>query len=132
MIDRSFTFEQFRKSVIAECRATLLNFSLKIHQSTKNLLRTRRAAGNVDIDGDKPIDSLHHGVRVENPPRTGTCPHADTPFRLRHLKPDPLKHRHHFHRDAARDDHKIALSRTKPHDLRAETRDIEPARTRRH
>src|SRR5262249_38162203 len=64
---------------------------------------------------------------VEHSASRGTSTHADAPLGLRHLEPDPLQDWHHFHRNAARNDHQVALTRTESHDLGAKPCDVEPA-----
>src|SRR5439155_26173201 len=43
-----------------------LNLVLQIDDRLDHLLRTRRTAGNVDIDRNKAIDALHDGIVIED------------------------------------------------------------------
>ena len=112
--------------------APLLDLALKVHDRAEDLLRTRGAAGNVDVHRHEPIDPLDHRICVEHAARAGTGAHADAPLRLGHLLPDSLEHREHLHRHAPRDDHQVALPRAEPHRLGAEASDVEPARADGH
>ena len=87
-------------------------------------LRTRRAPGNVDVDGDDPIDALQGGVVVEHPARRRAGAHRDHPFGLQHLVIDLPERARHLVRHAARDDHQIGLARRGAEELHAEARDV--------
>ena len=119
-----------RRSALAELaaaeRAGPLDLVLQVDDRLQQLLRPRRAAGDVDVHRDEAVDALHDGVGVEDAAGGGAGAHRDAPFRLRHLQPDPLQHRHHLHRHPAGDDHQVALPRAEPHDLGAEAGDVVP------
>src|ERR1035438_8267251 len=92
-------------------RGHLVDLVLQLHQRVKQILRPRRAAGEVDIDRDNPIHALQHGVGIERSAHAGAGAHGDAPLRVRHLVPDAFQHRGHLEGDGARDDHQIALPR---------------------
>ena len=48
-------------------RAALLDLGLEVHQRPEDLLGPGRAAGDVDVDRDEPVDPLDDGVGVEDP-----------------------------------------------------------------
>ena len=127
LVELFLAFEHFGKGGPGD-RSPLLDLALEVHQGPKDLFGTRRAARDVYVHRDEPIDALNDGVGVEDPPRAGAGPHADAPLRLGHLEPDPLKDGHHLHRHAPRDDHQVALPGAEPHHFRAEAGDVEPAR----
>src|ERR1700754_5084607 len=76
-------------------QAAALPQDLFLQQSdgVNQLLRTRGASRNVDIDRDDLIDALQYRVVVENSARRGAGAHGDDPFGLRHLLPEPANHR---------------------------------------
>src|ERR1035441_2181158 len=61
-----------------------LNFLLEHHEGVDQLLRARRAAGDVDIDGDYLVDR-DQGVVVEDAGGGGAGAHRDGPLGFGHL-----------------------------------------------
>ena len=53
-------------SPVPDERAALLDLGLEVHQRPEDLLGPGRAAGDVDVDRDEPVDPLDHGVGVED------------------------------------------------------------------
>src|SRR6266542_3928997 len=103
----------------------LVNLVLQLHQAIEELLRTRRAAKNVDVDRDDLVHALQHGVAVERPSHGGAASHGNHPLRVGHLRVDALHYGRHLQGDGAGDDHQVGLARAGAKDLRAEARDIE-------
>ena len=67
--------------------AFFLNFLLQQRNGIDELLRTRRTAWNINIDGNDLIDALHQGVVLEDATRSGAGAHGHYPLGLRHLLP---------------------------------------------
>ena len=105
-------------------RAGVLDLVLQIENGADELLGARWAAWDVDIDRDKAIDALHHGVGIEDTAAAGACTHRDAPLGFGHLQPDALHDWQHLHYDATGHDHQIALSRCESHDFAAEARQV--------
>ena len=91
----------------------------------------RRAAGDVDVDGEVFVDPGDDVVPLlERASTGGAGTHAHHVFRLGHLVVEPRDHRHHRLGDGARDDHHVGLAGRPAEDLGAEAGDVEPARRR--
>src|SRR6185369_15375538 len=82
----------------------LLDLLLQQCDGIDQLLRTRRAAGNVDVHRYDLIDAWHEGVIVEDPARSSTGPHGDDPLRFGHLLPKLADDWRHLVRYATGDD----------------------------
>ena len=93
-------------------------------------LRPRRAEGDVDVDGDDPVDALEDRVVVEHPAGARADAHRDHPLRLEHLVVDLAQRRGHLVRDPARDDQQVGLARRGAERLHPEARDVVAARRR--
>src|SRR5208337_2074250 len=66
--------------------STLFNdLLLQQGNGVDKLLGTRRAAGNVNIDGNPLVDSLHDRIVIEDSAGGGASAHGDDPLRLGHL-----------------------------------------------
>ena len=113
-------------------RSAALNLFLQIDDRANELLWSWWTTWHVHIYRHKPIDPLNDCISVKNTTRASTRAHRNTPFRLRHLQPNPLQNRQHFHYNPARHNHKIALPRGEPHDFATESRQIMLARSRAH
>ena len=83
-------------------------------------LGTRRAAGQVHVDGHDVVDALHDRVVVEHPAGAGAHAHREHPARLGHLVVDLAQHRGHLVAHPAGDDHQVGLPGRGPEDLHAE------------
>src|ERR1035441_1607892 len=64
---------------VSHAAALLLNLGLEHHQGVDQLLRARRAAGDIDIDGDHLVDR-NQGVVVEDAGGGGAGAHGDGPL----------------------------------------------------
>src|SRR6266705_742881 len=85
-------------------RASLgVDFPLELEDGVKKRFGTRRAAGNVNINGDHLVAALDNGIIVENAAGSGASAHGDNPLGLGHLIVKLADHRCHFLRDAAGD-----------------------------
>jgi len=63
----------------------LLDHLLELEQAVENLLGPRRAARDVDVDGDDLIDPGDRGVVLVEAARRGADAEGDDPLRLREL-----------------------------------------------
>src|SRR5919201_255952 len=88
-----------------------LDLLLEADDPLDERLRPRRAAGDVDVDGDDLVHPLEHGVVVEHPARARAGAHRDHPLRLEHLVVDLAQRRRHLVCDAAGADEQIGLAR---------------------
>ncbi|CAM5605701.1 hypothetical protein SVIOM74S_05845 [Streptomyces violarus] len=98
----------------------LVELEDRVHQH----LGPRRAAGEVDVDGDDVVDALDDGVVVEHAARGGAHAHGDHPLGVGHLVVDLPQHRGHLLADPPGDDHQIGLARGAAEDLHAEARQV--------
>src|ERR1035441_3377253 len=85
-----------------------LNFLLEHHEGVDQLLRARRAAGDVDIDGDYLVD-WDQGVVVEDAGGGGAGTHRDSPLGFGHLLVEVADDGGHLLGDAPGNDHEVAL-----------------------
>src|SRR5215212_2336470 len=108
------------------------DFLLEHANPIKKSFRARRASGNVDIDGDDRVDSLHHRVVVEHSARGCARSHRNAPLRLWHLLPDSAKHRGELEWNASGADQYVSLPRREAHSLHAESREVEAGSRGRH
>src|SRR5687767_14431704 len=86
---------------------------LETHQSVQQRFRTWWATGNINVDGNTTIDTLHRGVGVEWSTGRRTCAHGDGPLRLRHLFVNAAHDRPHLQSHCPGDDDQITLPRTR-------------------
>src|SRR5262245_43837619 len=111
-------------------RALLERFAfdllLDLHDGVDDAFGPGRASGNVHVDRDEPVDSLDHGVVIENASAGRAGTHGDAPLRLRHLLPDLQEHGHHLEGDPPRNDHQVGLSGREADDFGAEPGEIVP------
>ena len=93
-------------------------------QRVEHLLGPRRAAGDVDVDGDDLIAARHRRVVLVE--AAGRRAHAerDHPLGLGHLIEHALERRALLLGDRADDHQQIALARREPRELGAEPRDV--------
>src|SRR6266496_1610354 len=101
---------------------------LQTHQSVKQRFRPRRAAGNVNVDRNRPINPLHCRVRIKWSARRCARAHCNHPFRFRHLIVNATNDRSHFQSHSSGNDYQIALSRAGTKYAGAEAIDIETSR----
>src|SRR5271163_2198315 len=104
--------------------AFVLDFFLQQGDGVDELFGARRTSRNINIDGDDLVDALHQCVVLENAARGGTGSHGNYPLRFRHLLPQLPDHWRHLVRDAAGNDHEIALPWRGSKYFRPETRNI--------
>src|SRR5258708_7323630 len=102
----------------------VVDFFLKLEDGVKKGFWTRRAAGNVNINGNDLIAALDDGVIVENAAGSGASAHGDNPLGLGHLIVKLADHRCHFLRDAAGDNHQIGLAGRGAENFGAKARDV--------
>ena len=89
-----------------------LDFLLELKHSEQKGLGSRRASGNVNIDGNNTIATSHHRVRVMVvTPSVGAGSHRNNPSRFWHLIVDLTKGGCHFVGKSTGDDHNIGLTR---------------------
>src|SRR6266699_2285466 len=62
-----------------------VDFPLELEDGVKKRFGTRRAAGNVNINGDHLVAALDNGIIVENAAGSGASAHGDNPLGLGHL-----------------------------------------------
>src|SRR5690606_21762876 len=62
---------------------------LEAHERVEVGRRVRRAAGDVDVDGEEVVDALDDAVDAVRPAGRGAHAHGDAPLRVGHLVPDP-------------------------------------------
>src|SRR3984957_12692385 len=103
---------------------------LQLEQRIKKILRTRRAARDINIRGDNLVHALQHGVSIERPAHRRARAHRDHPLRIGHLVVDALYHRRHLQCHRAGHNYKFTLPRRGTDHLPPTSRDIE-ARGRR-
>ena len=85
-----------------ESAALVFNFLLQHVDGVDKLFRTRRAPGNVNVDGNELVNPLHDGVVIEYAAGRRARAHGNDPLGLRHLCVELLNHRTHLLSDAAR------------------------------
>src|SRR5260370_5323506 len=88
----------------------IVDLLLELKDSVENGFGARRAAGNVDVDGDDLIAALHDGVIVEDAAGSGASAHGDDPLGLGHLIVNLADDGSHFLREAASDNHQVGLA----------------------
>src|SRR6185437_7496547 len=115
-----------------EAAALFVDFALQLHQRVQQHLRTRRAAGNVNVHGNHLVHALHNRVIIEHAAGSRAHAHRNHPLRLGHLIVELLDHRRHFLRNAPRDDHQVRLPRRAAKNFRAESRHVESRRREAH
>src|SRR5580700_4733794 len=115
-----------------DCAALFLDLFLEESDGVNQLLRTRRAARNIYIDGNNLVYALHQSVIVEHAARGRAGSHRDHPLRFRHLLPELADHWSHFVGDAAGNDDEVRLPRRWAKHFSAEARDVEARRTHGH
>src|ERR1700746_1072113 len=108
------------------------DLSLQLGEAVEDRLRPRRAAGDVDVDRQELVGALEDGVVGEHPTRGGAGAHRHHPLQLQHLVVEAADDRRHFHRDPARENHQVGLSRRGASRLGAEAGDVVPRRDGRH
>ncbi len=86
-----------------------------------------RTAWDVDVHGHDRVDTLDHGVDVEDPAGAGAGAHGDTPFGLGHLVPNPAQHGGELIGHPSGTDEDVRLPGAEGHPLHAEARQIEVA-----
>ncbi len=101
-----------------------VDFALEAHEAFEEGFWARRAAGDVDVDGDDAVDALEDGVGAVHAAGGGAGAHGDAPFWFRHLVPDAFDGEGHFVGDGASDDHDVGLARGEAHDFCAEAGDV--------
>ena len=111
---------------LSQERLFALDLFLQTHESFQKRFGARGTSRDINIDWDQLIDALQDGVTPIHPTARRARTHRDTPFRFRHLLPDPFNRQGHLVGDGAGDNHDVTLSWRKPHDFGAEPRDIEP------
>src|SRR6266481_2033110 len=111
-----------------ECalEGTLLavDFLLELKDGEEKSFGARRAAGDVDVDGNDLIAALDDGVIVEDAAGSGASAHGDDPLGFGHLIVKLADNGSHFLREAAGDDHQIRLAGRWAENLGAETREV--------
>ena len=101
-------------AVAPEEHLLLFDLILDLEEPLEERLRARRAAGDVDVDGDDLVDPLAHRVRVaEEAAAVGAAPHRDDVAGLGHLLVETAHAEGHLVREGARDDHEVALARAR-------------------
>jgi len=99
---------------------------LELQNGVENGFWTRRAAGNVDIDGDDLIAALNDGIVIEHAAGGGASAHGDNPLGLGHLIVELANDRSHFLGEATGDDHEIGLAGRGAKHFSAKTGQVEP------
>ena len=88
-------------------------------------LGARRAAGNVDVDGDVAVDALEDVVALlERAAGDGAGAHGDDVLGLGHLVVEADDLRGHLLGDGAGDDHEVGLARGGAEDFGAEAGEV--------
>ena len=119
-----------RSSVIGELLgsapedAHLLDLLLELHEAVEERLGPRRAAGDVDVDRDEPVDALRHRVGPVRAAARRAGAHRDDPLRVGHLVVEALDDRRHLLGDRPGDEHQVGLARRAAEDLGAEARHV--------
>src|SRR5260370_1119507 len=88
----------------------VVDFFLKLEDGVKKGFWTRRAAGNVNINGNDLIAALDDGVIVEDAAGSGASAHGDNPLGLGHLIVKLADHRSHFVGKAAGNNHQVGMA----------------------
>ena len=101
------------------------DFLLELENGVKNSFGARRAAGNVDVDGDDLIAALDDSVIVEDAAGSGARAHGDDPLGLGHLIVELTDDRSHFLGEATGNNHKVGLAGRRTKHFGAEASDIE-------
>src|SRR6266566_1008144 len=109
-----------------------VNLLLKLENGVEKRFGARRAAGNVNVDGNDLIAALHDGVIVEDAAGGGASAHGNDPLGLRHLVVKLANDGSHFLREAAGDDHQIGLARRGAENFCAEARHVKACRSHGH
>ena len=113
--------------------ASLLDELVELHHPVDQALRTRRAAGDVDVHRHDAIDALHDAVAaLEAAARGGAGAHGDAPLRLRHLLPQPHQRAGHLRGQRAGHDQDVGLARAGAEREHPEAVDVVHARRRAH
>src|SRR5467141_104528 len=119
-----------KSSVLIKIQGTLegtffvVDLFLELEDGVEQRLRPRRAARDVNIDGNDLIAALDDSVIVENAARRGASPHGDDPLGFWHLIIELTDDRGHFLRKAAGNDHKIGLARRGAKHFGTEARNV--------
>src|SRR4051812_40086011 len=114
-------------------RTLVLDFLLEHHDAVDQALGAWRTARDVNVYWNDVVDSLHHGVVVEDAvARRGARAHRDAPFGLWHLLPDAAKDRRELEGHASRANQQIRLPGRERLSLHAEAGEVIFARRRRH
>src|SRR5258708_21357292 len=103
----------------------VVDFFLKLKDRVEKSFWTRRAAGNVTINGNDLIAALDDGVIVEDAAGSGASAHGDNPLGLGHLIVKLADHRSHFVGKAAGNNHQVGLAGRWAENFRAEPRNLE-------
>src|SRR5216683_470720 len=106
-----------------------VNLLLKLENGVEKRFGARRAAGNVNVDGNDLIAALHDGVIVEDAAGGCASAHGNDPLGLRHLVVKQANDGSHFLREAAGDNHQIGLARRGAENFCAKTRDVKSRRS---
>src|SRR5216683_4141034 len=109
-----------------------VNLLLELENGVEKRFGARRAAGNVNVDGNDLIAALHDGVIVEDAAGGCASAHGNDPLGLRHLVVKLANDGSHFLREAAGDNHQIGLARRGAENFCAKTRDVKARRSHGH
>jgi len=102
----------------------IVDLLLELKNGVENGFGARRAAGDVDVDGDDLIAALHDGVIIEDAAGSGASAHRDDPLGLGHLIVKLADDGSHFLREAAGDNHQIGLAGRGAENLGAEASEV--------
>src|SRR5258708_25957949 len=102
----------------------IVDLLLELKNRVENGFGARRAAGNVDVDGDDLIAAPHDGGIVADAAGSGTSAHGDDPLGLGHLIVELADDGSHFLREAAGDDHQVGLTGRWAKDFGAEASEV--------
>src|SRR5690606_10995327 len=97
---------------------------LDLQDAVENLFGPRRTSGDINIDGNNPVDAMEYAIRVEN--ATDACTSSDrhNPSRFGHLLVHLPKDGAHLFGDRSQYHQQICLARRKTQPFRAETRQV--------
>src|SRR5713101_9029008 len=105
-----------------------VNLLLELENGVEKRFGARRAAGNVNVDGNDLIAALYDCIIVEDAAGRGASAHGDDPLGLRHLVVKLANDGSHFLGKAASDNHQIGLPRRGAENFCAKTRDVKSRR----
>jgi len=129
---RGYTGASGKIQSFADGAALFLDFLLQQRDRVDQLLRAWWASGNIDIDWDHLIHTLHQRIVLKHATRSRARAHRHNPFGFRHLLPELANHWGHLVGNATGNDHKVTLAGRRTEHLGAEASDVETRGSHRH